>query len=293
MDSEDNSVVTEHEAIDEDDGFCSISDSDRQYIETVLQTETSLRSEADTNSVLADMWWFESERKDSIKWILRKRVEFEYSEHTAYLSALYLDRFLTRFQIHDAKQRVVLRILSIACLSLAAKTEEIEAMPLGEYVGEEKYLFHLNSIKKVELIFLETLEWRMRIATPFTFVTYFAAKFSVECRDPQDLIRKANHLVLSMMEDTDVAKHRPSVVAAAAVLAAHDKHLSREALGSKMDGIPFWGGVEKESTVSCYSRMQGILELGTPESVVSHNVATAVDDSASTSRGTKRRLQFD
>ncbi|KAG6384997.1 hypothetical protein SASPL_153821 [Salvia splendens] len=142
---------------EEDDGFCSISASDRQYIETLLQTEPSVESEADADSVLTDAWWFESERKDIIKWILRKRVEFEYSEHTAYLSALYFDRFLARYEISDVEQRVMLRILSIACLSLAAKTEEIEAMPLGEHVGEKNYLFHLNSIKKVELKVLVAL----------------------------------------------------------------------------------------------------------------------------------------
>ncbi|XP_042041931.1 cyclin-D5-2-like isoform X2 [Salvia splendens] len=113
---------------EEDDGFCSISASDRQYIETLLQTEPSVESEADADSVLTDAWWFESERKDIIKWILR-----------------------------DVEQRVMLRILSIACLSLAAKTEEIEAMPLGEHVGEKNYLFHLNSIKKVELKVLVAL----------------------------------------------------------------------------------------------------------------------------------------
>ncbi|KAG6384624.1 hypothetical protein SASPL_151990 [Salvia splendens] len=279
---------------EEGDGFCSISDSDRQYIETLLQTEPSVQSQADADSVLTDAWWFESERKDIIKWILRKRVEFEYTAHTAYLSALYFDRFLLRIEISDVEQRVMLRILSIACLSLAAKTEEIEAMPLGEHVGERHYLFHLNLIKKVELKVLEELEWRMHMVTPFTFFDYFAAVFSVKRSDHRDLIGKANDLVLSIMEDIDVARHRASVVAAAAVLAAHDECLSREALGSKMDEVPFWGDVEKESAVSCYSRMQGIMELGTPESVVVlHNVAIAVDDSASTSRGVKRRLHFD
>lgn len=94
----------------------------------------------------------------------------------------------------------MLRLVVIACLSLAAKKEEFEAMALGEHVGERNYLFELNSIKKVELKVLEALEWRMHMVTPFIFFDYFAALFIVKRSDHRDLIGKANRLVLSIME---------------------------------------------------------------------------------------------
>ncbi|KAH6796820.1 hypothetical protein C2S52_021374 [Perilla frutescens var. hirtella] len=246
----------------------------------------------DVNSVSMERCWFESTRLDVIKWILQKRALFGYHYRTAYLSMIYLDRFLSRMRISDGKL-LKIQILSIACLSLAAKMEECEARPLRDYTIEG-YQFLESSIERMELIVLNTLEWRMSCVTPFSFSNYFAAKLYGESSDRELLIR-ANELILAIMKEIDVAKHRPSIIAAAAVLAAYDNGLTKAALETKMDAVPSWGLFEKETTVCFYRLLQEISEFKTPESFVSHDSTTIdiVDDSTNTSRGIKRRLSFD
>ncbi|XP_057806768.1 cyclin-D5-1-like [Salvia miltiorrhiza] len=281
---ESNILLREKE--DENVGFCSVSESDSEFIEMMLKNEASFQPDGDANSVLTEGWWFQSVRSGIIKWILQKRAEFGYHYRTAYLSLVYFDRYLTRVKLSEGKL-MKLQILSIACLSLAAKMEECEARLLAEYT-REGYQFCNTYITKMELIVLSTLDWRMCCITPFTFLTYFAAKFCQQTTDHHELILRAKQLILSIMQEIDVAKHRPSIIAAASVLAAYDKHLSKTALESKMDAVP---SLENESIISCYSLMQEIVEAETPESVVSQNPLN--DDSTSTSRGTRRRLNFD
>ncbi|KAG6398196.1 hypothetical protein SASPL_139651 [Salvia splendens] len=57
--------------------------------------------------------------------------------------------------------------------------------------------------------------------------------------------------------EINVTDHRPSVVAAAAVLAAcDDHHLTNETLEIKIDAVPSWGPVEKEHKLFCYNLLQ-------------------------------------
>jgi cyclin D1/2/4 len=64
-------------------------------------------------------------RQDAISWIRKVQSHYKFRPLTAYLSVNYLDRFLSS---HELPQGVgwPLQLLSVACLSLAAKMEETE-----------------------------------------------------------------------------------------------------------------------------------------------------------------------
>ena len=74
-----------------------------------------------------------------------------------------------------------IRLLAIACLSLAAKMEECRVPLLSEFPGED-YNFEGKVIRRMEILLLDTLEWRMAIATPCTFTPYFVSKL---CKNNQ------------------------------------------------------------------------------------------------------------
>lgn len=42
--------------------------------------------------------------------------------------------------------------------------------------------------------------------------------------------------------------HQPSIIAAAAVLAAYDYHLTKKILEIKINAVPSWGSLEKVSS---------------------------------------------
>ncbi|KAF6172462.1 hypothetical protein GIB67_006975 [Kingdonia uniflora] len=67
-----------------------------------------------------------------------------------------------------------MQLLDVACVSLAAKMEEIEVpLSVDLQVEEYKFIIEAKTIQRMELLVLSTLKWRMRAVTPFTFMDYF------------------------------------------------------------------------------------------------------------------------
>lgn len=55
---------------DEDLDFCSVSESDSEYIEMLIQKETIFQSNGYNSSVKSERCWWKCARRDAIKWIL-------------------------------------------------------------------------------------------------------------------------------------------------------------------------------------------------------------------------------
>ena len=86
----------------------------------------------------------------------------------------------------------------MACLSLASKMEECRPPALSEYELEE-YQFSSNVIQRMELLVLNTLEWRMSSVTPFSYLGYFASK--LECKSGRkDLFSRAIGFIFAIIE---------------------------------------------------------------------------------------------
>ncbi|XP_073288899.1 cyclin-D5-1-like [Primulina huaijiensis] len=282
---------------DETFAFCSVSETDCEHIAMLIQRETIFQSNSEDCAVKSERKWLNSARLDAIKWILDTRARFGFQFGTAYLSLVYFDLFLSRKTIQDGMLWAI-RLLSLVCLSLAAKMEESEPHALSKY-RVNVYNFEGNMIQRMELLVLTTLEWRMCCVTPFAYLNYFIIKFCGELRH-KELATRAAELTLVLMEEINVAEHRPSTVAAAAVLAAYDYGLTRNIVEIKINEVP---SLEKEHTFSCYSLLQRIVVLKSksPKTVVtpyswSTNSSSidALDDDArmKSKAGTNRRLNY-
>ncbi|KAK6151153.1 hypothetical protein DH2020_016085 [Rehmannia glutinosa] len=296
---DESSLNEQYHYKDENLGFCSVSEFDSEYIEMLIQKETIFQSNTKNFSVYSERSWFKWARREAIKWILDTRALFGLHLRTAYLSLIYFDRFLSRRSIDNGKLWAI-RLLSVACLSLAAKMEECEAPALSEYHVDE-YNFEGNVIQRMELLVLNTLEWKMGCVTPFAYLNYFTNKFCGEFRR-NDLINRAVELILAVMGEVNVMEHRPSIIAAAAVLAACDYHLTGKLVEIKMNLVPSWGSLEKEHICYCYNLLQeiGTSKSNTSELIISHNLSSThsssidvLDDSIITSTvGEKRKLTY-
>ncbi|KAI3462690.1 hypothetical protein Pfo_019353 [Paulownia fortunei] len=182
---------------DENLDFCSVSESDCEFIERLFQRETNFRSNRDDNLVRSERSWLKCARSEAVKWILETRAVFGYHYRTAYLSVIYFDRFFVGWWISEGKWWGI-RILSVACLSLAAKMEECKVRALTEYYVEG-YNFQGIAIQRMELLVLHALEWKMSSVTPFAYLNYFAAKFCGESWH-QELVIQADELILAIMK---------------------------------------------------------------------------------------------
>ena len=67
------------------------------------------------------------------------------------------------------------RLLSVACVSVAAKMEECQVPALSGFDAGD-YDFCSASIRRMELLVLSTLGWRMGAVTPFDFLPCFSSR---------------------------------------------------------------------------------------------------------------------
>eukprot|EP00252_Welwitschia_mirabilis_P020130 TRINITY_DN4863_c0_g1_i1.p1 TRINITY_DN4863_c0_g1~~TRINITY_DN4863_c0_g1_i1.p1 ORF type:complete len:296 (-),score=68.96 TRINITY_DN4863_c0_g1_i1:64-951(-) len=177
------------------------------------------------------------DRDKAIAWILRVHGFYGFSPLTAHRSINYLDRFLKKRPLEKGKEWMM-QLLSVACLSLAAKMEETQVPVLLDLQTEDPvFMFESKTVQRMELMVLSTLDWRMLAVTPFSFLDWFLDMGSKENYEPVgsfDALRKAmadrvEELILETIKVIEFTEHRPSSLAAAALICAVEELLPAEA----------------------------------------------------------------
>ncbi|XP_028069136.1 cyclin-D2-1-like isoform X1 [Camellia sinensis] len=197
-------------------------------------------------------------RLDAIDWMLKVHGYYNFRDETAYLSVNYLDRFLCSHALPEGK-RWLWQLLSVACLSLAAKMEETRApLLLDLQVLEPKFMFEPKTVQRMELFVMAKLRWRLRVVTPFDFVDYFIAK--LQCLNPNVdhfccLFYRVQGLILSSCQVVDFLDYTPSTIAAAAVLCTIDEKVNDHKT------IIFHEKVSKELVKRCCQLFKGHLKI--------------------------------
>ncbi|RRT59182.1 hypothetical protein B296_00009232 [Ensete ventricosum] len=128
-----------------------------------------------------------SARKAAVEWVARAAATYAFSALTAVLAVNYLDRcFLScaagggLLRLRDGKPWMG-RLAAMACLSLAAKVEEtrdpflldlqVPAPPEASVEEDEgEFVFESKTIRRMELLVLSALGWRMNPVTPLSFI---------------------------------------------------------------------------------------------------------------------------
>ncbi|KAM0905160.1 hypothetical protein ACQ4PT_017537 [Festuca glaucescens] len=159
-------------------------------------------------------------RGEAVDWIWKVYTYYNFGPLTAYLAVNYLDRFLSQYELPEGKAWTT-QLLSVACVSLAAKMEETYVpRSLDLQIGEERYLFEEKTIQKMELLVLSTLNWRMQAVTPFSYIKYFLDKLNGGNGTPRGwLFQSASELILCVARGTACLGFRPSEIAAAVAAA--------------------------------------------------------------------------
>ncbi|TYG85384.1 hypothetical protein ES288_A13G049500v1 [Gossypium darwinii] len=167
-------------------------------------------------------------RQDSINWILKVHAYYNFSPVTAFLSVNYLDRFLSSYSL-PLPNGWPFQLLSVACLSLAAKMEEAEVpLLLDLQLFEPRFVFERETVQRMELRVMAALNWRLRSVTPFEYL----------------------HLFLFI----DFLQFAPSAMAAAAVFCAVGEGFQFPAYDAF-----FPESVNKEMVRSCHQLMEKYL----------------------------------
>ncbi|KAL6847288.1 hypothetical protein ACP4OV_023141 [Aristida adscensionis] len=279
-------------------------EEEEEYVEQLVCKEASFCSSSDSAAdggdgdgdgespaPAASEEWFRQARLAAVKWILEARGCFGFGHRTAYLAVAYFDRFCLRRRVDRAAMPWAARLLSVACVSVAAKMEECRAPALPEFDAGGGYEFCSASIRRMELLVLSTLGWRMGAVTPLDYLPCFSSRLhqrgggaGAAGRDGARVALNAIGFIFAAAEAGSVLDHRPSSVAAAATLAAScGPLLTKEALDSKMSYLSPSCLIDKEDVHACYSMMVADLNRRSNKRSLScsssNEVATSTYDS--------------
>lgn len=278
---------------DEDDTYIDISrtyvgdpDTEEEEYLALLANQEPHRGFSANDTLVIDSW-FRNARLEAITWILRTRKTFGFHFHTAYLSMIYFDRFISSRSI-DRRYSWVVKLISVACISLASKMEEVQ-VPSSPEFQTDGVIFESKSVKRVELGILSTLQWRMNYTTPFAFLRYFIMRFSRQDSPPRETISRTVRYILALMKEIHLMSHRPSVIAAAASLVVINNSLTRTTLETQMNSVAYPGFLNIEDVFRCYNLLQ---QLDVENLRSTANVSSASRNS-SINGIKRRRLTFD
>ncbi|KAJ0239096.1 Cyclin-D3-2 [Hirschfeldia incana] len=157
-------------------------------------------------------------RKEAIEWVFRVRSHYGFASSTALLAVNYFDRFITSVKFQTNKPWMS-QLVAVACLSLAAKVEEIHVpLLIHLQVEEARYVFEAKTIQRMELLVLSTLQWRMLPVTPNSFFDHIIRRLGSECHQQLELFRDCERLLISVVSDTRFMSYVPSVLATAIMI---------------------------------------------------------------------------
>ncbi|KAF0902756.1 hypothetical protein E2562_019089 [Oryza meyeriana var. granulata] len=191
-------------------------------------------------------------RSDAIDWIWKVHEHYKFGPLTAVLSVNYLDRFLSVYDLPQGKAWMT-QLLAVACLSLAAKMEEtVVAHPLNLQVGDAKYVFETRTIKRMELLVLNALKWRMQAVTACSFIDYYLHKFN-DCDVPSmPTLSRSVDLILGTCKVAEFLVFRPSEIAASVALVALEEH--ETSIFERVAAC--YKNLNKERVLGCYEMIQ-------------------------------------
>lgn len=157
-------------------------------------------------------------RRDAVEWILRVVGFYSFSSLTAVLAINYFDRFVNRFEFSRDKVWMV-QLVSVTCLSLAAKMEEVDVPILLDFqVEEPAYVFEAKTIQRMEVLVLSTLEWKMNPVTPLSFLDCITSRLGLKSYIGWEFHKNCESLLLSIIADCRFMCYLPSVIATATML---------------------------------------------------------------------------
>ncbi|KAG2321579.1 hypothetical protein Bca52824_014792 [Brassica carinata] len=194
-----------------------------------------------------------SAREESVTWILKASAYYSFQPLTAYLAVNYMDRFLYARRLPETSGWPM-QLLAVACLSLAAKMEEVLVPSLFDFQVEGvKYIFEAKTIKRMELLVLDVLDWRLRSVTPFSFLSFFAYKIDPLGTSLGFFLSHATEIILSNIKvqaiEHSCSCHSLCSQRAPFLSSAANPHESPET---------WCDGLSKEKIVRCYKLMKAM-----------------------------------
>ncbi|KAF5727266.1 cyclin-D3-1-like [Tripterygium wilfordii] len=219
--------------------------------EELLSLFSKEQEQQKQNNVITDPSLFLA-RQEAVEWIVKVNARYGFSVLTAVLAIDYLDRFLCNPCFQKEKPWMV-QLVSVTCLSLAAKVEETEVPLLLDFQGvETKYVFEPKTIQRMELLVLSTLKWKMHPVTPLSFVDHIMRRLGLKNHVQWEFHRRCESLLLSVVSDSRFMGFVPSVMATATMMHIIDQVEPFNPIEYKNQLLGVLDSTNKEKVNECY-----------------------------------------
>ncbi|KAL2907192.1 Cyclin-D4-1 [Bienertia sinuspersici] len=163
-------------------------------------------------------------RGEAFDWIFKAHSYYSFGPLSFCLAVNYLDRFLSSRELPSGKAWAV-QLLAVACLSIAAKLEETSVPQSVEFqVEDPKYVFEGKTIQRMELLVLDTLNWKMNAVTPCSFLDYSLKKLcdahnhNRYLSSSTNVMNRSMQLISYIIKGIDFLEFKPSEIAAAVAM---------------------------------------------------------------------------
>ncbi|KAK8653017.1 hypothetical protein V6N13_127038 [Hibiscus sabdariffa] len=157
-------------------------------------------------------------RKEALEWVFKVKEHYGFHALTMVLAVNYFDRFVSSLKFQKDKPWMG-QLAAVACLSLAAKFEETQVpLLLDLQVEGSKYVFDSNTIQRMELLVLSTLQWRMNPVTPISFFNHITSRLGLKTHLHLEFLRRCERLLLLLIADSRFMLYIPSIIAAATMV---------------------------------------------------------------------------
>ncbi|KAJ3693292.1 hypothetical protein LUZ60_008772 [Juncus effusus] len=225
----------------EEDGrtttMSSLSVEEREALLYHLSSLSSKETETNPSShyTTPHSYLISGARAEIVTWVALAVAKHGFNTQTFLLAVNYLDRcFLNGTLQLQADKPWMGKLVSLACLSLAAKVEETRVPLLLDLQlavvetaeadttstnGMNGFVFEAKTVRRMELLVLSALQWRLNPVTALSFVQIL---FSLLCGENKgaNVTARCEASLVSVLADWRWVKYKPSIWAAAALLHA-------------------------------------------------------------------------
>ncbi|KAE9590664.1 hypothetical protein Lal_00023152 [Lupinus albus] len=181
---------------------------EREALRRYFETESDFMPEKDFYTDPSNI----NIRKLAVSTIATHWKDTDMDAFIPFLAINYFDRFVSRNQVLDAE----IGLVTICCLTIAAKMRT-KSFSVSYFLEDRSVVFTEAKIRKMELHILDSLGWRMRPVTPFTFLDYFNPTFG---RIGGFRRRSINEIIVQAQGEDDFIEYKPSQIAYSSFLAA-------------------------------------------------------------------------
>ncbi|CAN4078236.1 unnamed protein product [Withania somnifera] len=208
-------------------------------------------------------------RRHSFSLVSQLQSSYKFDGYIAYLAVNYIDRFLSKQAVLENKPWIP-RILTIACLSLAAKMRNVD-LSLSDIQRDVGLPFDAQSIRRMELLILESLKWRLRSITPLSFLRLFISIFQLgDSSLTRSLKQRASDIIFSTQHEIKLFEYKPSIIAASTLLCAADELIPLQ-FSSCLAAISECQYLNKEELMNALAVMREMLIEGRESTVDSES----------------------